>query len=41
MGKDHLTGLALMHIHYDQEINIDNVIDIYAQTREHRLEFTL
>lgn len=41
MGQERLTGLALMHIHYDENIDIENVIDKYANLRNHRLDFTL
>ena len=33
MSEDRLTGLALMHIHSDMDINLDEIIDNFA--REH------
>jgi len=39
MSEDRLNGLALLYLHRDVELNIDTVIDIYANTRKHRLEF--
>ena len=29
MTEERLTSLALMHIHYDKEINLDDVVDIF------------
>ena len=31
MGQDRLTGLALMHIHYTTQIDLDDVINIFAR----------
>lgn len=41
MAEDRLVGLALMNIYYDIHIDIDKVIDRYARTRKHRLNFVL
>ncbi|XP_050513305.1 52 kDa repressor of the inhibitor of the protein kinase-like [Diabrotica virgifera virgifera] len=41
MVEERLVGLALMNIHHDIHINIDKVIDRYAHTRTHRLDFVL
>ena len=38
MGKDRLSHLALLHIHYDVPIDIDNVVDNYARLHPRRLE---
>ena len=37
MTDERLTGLALMYIHPDIEINIDNVIDRYVSSGKRRL----
>ena len=31
MGQDRLSGLALMHVHYATEIDLDAVINIFAR----------
>ena len=31
MGKSRLSSLALLHIHYDAEIDLDKVVDCYAR----------
>ena len=38
MGKDRLSHLALLHIHYDVPIYIDNAVDYYARLHPRRLE---
>ena len=38
MGKSRLSSLALLHIHYDAEIDLDKVIDCYARLHPRRLE---
>ena len=38
MGKERLSSLALMHIHYEKDISIDNVVDIFAKLHPRRLE---
>ena len=38
MSQQRLTSLALMHIHYDHNINFDEVVDIYAHLHPRRLE---
>ena len=30
MGAEGMTGLALMHIYYGMELNLDEIIDIFA-----------
>lgn len=40
-GEERLNGLALLHVHYEIELSIDRIIDRYAKSRSHRLEFTL
>ena len=31
VGKKRLSNLALMHIHYDKDIDLDKVVDCFAQ----------
>ena len=38
MGKDHLANLALLHIHYEQQINVESVIDMFASFPPIRME---
>ena len=38
MGKDRLSHLALMHIHYDTPIDLDSVVDTFATQHPRRLE---
>ena len=38
MGKDRLLHVALLHIHYDVPMDIDNVVDYYARLHPRRLE---
>jgi len=38
MGKDRLSHLALIHIHYDTPIDLDKVIDTFARQHPRRLE---
>ena len=38
MAKDRLSHLALLHIHYDVPIALDNVVDYYARLHPRRLE---
>ena len=35
MDIERLANLALLHTHYDQQINIDMVIDMYAHVQMH------
>ena len=30
MGQERLTGLALMHVNYGMELNLDEIISIFA-----------
>ena len=39
MGKDRLSNLALLHIHYDFCIDLDKVVDSFAKLHPRRLEF--
>ena len=38
MGKNQLSNLALLHIHYDTPVDLDEVVDIYAKLHPWRLE---
>ena len=38
MGKSRLSSLALLHIHYDHEVDLDEVVDCYARFHPRRLE---
>ena len=38
MGKQRLANLALIHIHYDKEISLEEVVDKYAQLHPRRIE---
>ena len=38
MGKNRLSNLALLHIHYDTPVDLDKVVDIYARLHPRRLE---
>ena len=38
MGKQRLAVLALIHIHYDKEISLEEVVDKYAQLHPRRIE---
>jgi len=40
MGQDRLTSLALLHIHYDSDINVTKVVDRFAEVHPRRLEMT-
>ena len=31
MGNDSLSYLALLHIHYDTQINVDHAVDLFAK----------
>jgi hypothetical protein len=38
MGNERLANLALLHTHYDQHIDTERVIDMYAQMHPRRIE---
>ena len=38
--EDRLTSLALMHIHYDFHINIEEVVDIFAELHRRRMQLS-
>jgi hypothetical protein len=41
MVEDRLNGLALMHIHRDISIDIDQVIDRFSKNKNRKLDFIL
>ncbi|KAE9524156.1 hypothetical protein AGLY_015521 [Aphis glycines] len=41
ISEERLSGLALLHAHRDAEINHDEVIDIFAQSTNRRLDFLI
>ena len=38
MGKDRLSYLALLHIHYNLPVDLDKVVDSFARRHPRRLE---
>ena len=38
MGKSHLSSLALLHIHHDMDVDLDEVITCYAHLHPRKLE---
>ena len=38
MGQERLASLALMHIHYDQQIDISKSVDLFAERYPRKLE---
>jgi len=41
MADDRLTGLALLHIHWDICINVDDVISLFANNKKINLDFVV
>jgi len=41
MGEERLFGLALMHVHRDIDISLDNVIDRFVKSHATRLDFVI
>ena len=37
MSQDRLNGLALMYVHRDKDIDIDQLIDLFAQIHPRRM----
>ena len=37
MGQERLSGLALMHIHYGMELDLDEIINIFARKHPRRM----
>ena len=38
MGKDRLSYLALLHVHYDTDIDIDDAINQFARLHPRKIE---
>ena len=38
MGKERLSNLALLHIHYNTDIDLDQVVDTFSRKHPRRLE---
>ena len=38
MGKERMANLALLHIHYDKQMDVDRVVDIYSHLHSRRME---
>jgi len=41
MSEERLVGLALMNIHRDVVLDVDNIIDRFAQSRKRLKEFVI
>lgn len=41
MSQDRLCGLALMYMHRDVEINIDNILNRFANEKKRVLDFVI
>ncbi len=39
MGQERMTGLALTHIKYGMELNLDDIINIFAGQHQRRMLF--
>jgi len=38
MGQDRLASLALMHVHYDETVDLNQVVDIFARKHQRRMQ---
>ena len=38
MGKSRLSSLALLHIHYNHQINLEQVVDVFSNKHPRRME---
>ena len=38
MGKDRLSYLAILHIHYTTPVDLDTLVDCYARLQPRRLQ---
>ena len=38
MTENRLTSLALMHIHYEKDVNLDMVVDLFAKLHPRKLQ---
>nr|CAI5869965.1 unnamed protein product [Callosobruchus analis] len=39
--KERLTGLALLNVHFDSEIDIENIIERFAEKRKRKIDFPI
>ena len=37
MGEERLTGLALLHVHHDMSINVEQIVTRFAQLHPRRV----
>ena len=40
MTENRLISLALMHIHYEKDINLDMVVDLFAKLHPRKLQLS-
>ena len=40
MTENRLTSLALMHIHYDHFVDLEKVVDIFAELHPRRIQLS-
>ena len=40
MTESRLTSLALMHIHYEQDVNLDTVVELFVELHPRRLQLS-
>jgi len=40
MAQERLSSLALMHIHYDTEVDLDEVVTIFSEKNPRRMQLT-
>ena len=38
MAQERLTSLALLHIHYEKDINLEEVVDIFTKLHPRRMK---
>ena len=41
MGQERFSGLALMHIHYSMELNLEEIVNIFARQNPQRMVLDL
>ena len=41
MNQDRLNGLARLHIHKEIQVDIEAIINRFAEKKNHRLEFVI
>ena len=40
LNEDRFTSLALMHIHYDRNVDLETVVDLFTQMHPRRLKLS-